>query len=70
VAEGADRIEPLRLAEVFHARVIDATVSHFVFEIIGKSLKLEQFIAVMRPLGLAEICRRGVAALNRGAGAM
>jgi len=70
VAKGADRVEALRLAEAFRAHVIDATVDHFVFEIIGKSSKLDQFIAVMRSLGLAEICRTGVAAMNRGAGCM
>ncbi|RCL03249.1 MAG: acetolactate synthase I/III small subunit [Candidatus Tokpelaia sp. JSC189] len=66
VAEGADRVEALRLAEAFRAEVIDATVNHFVFEVTGKSSKLDQFIAVMRPLGLAEVCRTGIAAMNRG----
>ncbi|RCL02726.1 MAG: acetolactate synthase I/III small subunit [Candidatus Tokpelaia sp. JSC188] len=67
IAEGALRIEVLHMAEAFHARVVDATINHFVFEITGKSSKLKKFIAVMRPLGLAEICRTGVAAMNRGA---
>lgn len=66
VAEGTGRVEALRLAEAFRARVIDATVDHFIFEITGKSSKLDQFVAIMRPLGLAEICRTGVAAMSRG----
>lgn len=66
VAEGADRVETMRLAEAFHARMIDATVEHFIFEITGSSSKLDQFIAIMRPLGLAELCRTGVVAMNRG----
>lgn len=64
--EGADRVEALRLAEAFHAKVIDATVEHFIFEITGRTAKVDQFISIMRPLGLVEICRTGVSAMNRG----
>jgi acetolactate synthase-1/3 small subunit len=68
--QGNERVEALRLAEAFHAKVTDATTEHFIFEITGKSTKIDQFIAIMKPLGLIEICRTGVAAMNRGAEAM
>lgn len=68
--DGNARVEALRLAEAFHARVSDATVEHFIFEITGKGSKIDQFIAIMKPLGLVEICRTGVAAMNRGAQGM
>jgi acetolactate synthase-1/3 small subunit len=64
--EGNDRVEALRLADAFHAKVSDATTEHFIFEITGKTAKIDQFIAIMQPLGLVEVCRTGVAALNRG----
>ena len=67
---GDQRVEALRLAEAFHAKVIDATVNHFVFEITGKSSKIDQFIAIVQPLGLNEVCRTGIAAMNRGAQGM
>ncbi|MBB4103402.1 acetolactate synthase small subunit [Allorhizobium borbori] len=63
---GEARSETLRLADSFGAKVVDATVEHFVFEITGKSAKIDQFVAIMRPLGLIEICRSGIAAVNRG----
>jgi acetolactate synthase-1/3 small subunit len=63
---GESRAEALRLADAFHAKVADATVEHFIFEITGKVSKIDQFIAVMKPLGLIEICRTGIAAMNRG----
>jgi acetolactate synthase-1/3 small subunit len=44
----------------------DANTEHFIFELTGKSTKIDQFIAIMKPLGLVEICRTGVAAMNRG----
>ncbi|MFC4625381.1 acetolactate synthase small subunit [Daeguia caeni] len=63
---GEARAEMLRLADAFKAKVVDATVDHFIFELTGKSSKIDQFIAIMRPLGLVEICRTGLAAMNRG----
>ncbi|MBU0582061.1 MAG: acetolactate synthase small subunit [Alphaproteobacteria bacterium] len=63
---GDDRVEALRLADAFRASVIDANTEHFIFEITGKVSKVEQFIAIMKPLGLVEVCRTGVAAMNRG----
>ena len=67
---GEHRIEALRLAEAFRARVIDATTESFVFEITGNSSKINQFIDLMRPLGLVEVSRTGVAAIGRGAEGM
>ncbi len=64
--KGEARVEALRLAEAFRASVIDANTEHFIFEITGRTSKIEQFIAIMAPLGLIEICRTGVAAMNRG----
>ncbi len=63
---GDARVEALRLADAFRAHVVDANTEHFIFQITGKSSKIDQFIAIMRPLGLVEICRTGVAAMNRG----
>ena len=48
---GDARAEALRLAEAFKARVMDATIESFVFELTGKPDKLDQFITLMLPLG-------------------
>jgi acetolactate synthase-1/3 small subunit len=63
---GEKRVEALRLAEAFRAQVIDASTEHFVFEITGRLSKVEQFIALMQPLGLVEVARTGIAAISRG----
>jgi acetolactate synthase I/III small subunit len=68
--KGNDRIEALRLAEIFRANVIDASTEHFVFELTGRSSKIEQFIAIMTGLGLVEVSRTGIAAIGRGAQGM
>ena len=60
------RMEALRLADAFRARVIDATTESFVFEITGASEKIESFINLMLPVGLVEVSRTGVVAIARG----
>jgi acetolactate synthase I/III small subunit len=67
---GEKRMEMLRLADAFRARVIDATSESFVFEITGASDKIESFINLMLPLGLVEVSRSGVVAIGRGAEGM
>ena len=64
--KGDDRVEALRLADAFRARVIDASMESFVFEITGRSDKIDQFVDLMLPLGLVEVSRTGVVAISRG----
>ena len=66
--KGESRIESLRLADVFRARVIDSTTESFVFEMTGAAEKLNAFIALMEPLGLVEVSRTGAVAIARGSG--
>ncbi len=65
--QGDKRVEALRLADIFRANVVDSTLESFVFEITGTSEKIDAFADLMRPLGLIEMARTGVAALSRGA---
>ena len=64
--KGDARIEALRLAEIFRANVVDSTLESFVFEMTGTPEKIDAFAELMRPLGLREMARTGVAALARG----
>ena len=63
---GERRVEAMRLADVFRARVVDTTLESFVFELTGAPEKVDAFIALMRPLGLVDVARTGVAAIARG----
>lgn len=67
---GDHRIEALRLAEVYRARVVDATISSFIFEVTGGTEKIDKFLELMREVGLIEVARTGVAAIGRGKGAL
>jgi acetolactate synthase I/III small subunit len=63
---GEKRVEALRTADIFRAKVVDTTLESFVFEITGTSEKVDAFCDLMRPLGLTEVARTGVAAIARG----
>lgn len=63
---GEKRVEALRIADAFRARVVDATTESFVFEMTGATDKLDAFTALMRPLGLVEVSRTGIVAIARG----
>ena len=66
-ASGEKRVESLRLADAFRARVVDSTLNSFVFELTGSPEKINAFIELMGPLGLIDVSRTGVAAISRGA---
>ncbi|WP_431284929.1 acetolactate synthase small subunit [Humitalea sp. 24SJ18S-53] len=70
VGRGEPRMEALRLADAFRARVVDATPESAVFEMTGSSDKIEAFCALMRPLGLSEVSRTGAVAIARGTGSL
>ena len=63
---GEHRIEAMRLAEIYRARVLDATTASFVFELTGSTAKINTFVDLMREVGLVEVARTGVVAISRG----
>jgi acetolactate synthase-1/3 small subunit len=63
---GEKRVESLRISEIFRAHVIDTTNESFIFELTGASQKIDQFVELMRPLGLVEVSRTGVLSIQRG----
>ena len=66
VGRGDNRMEVLRLADAFRARVVDATTESFVLEMTGNGDKIDAFLALMRPIGLVEVSRTGAVAIARG----
>jgi acetolactate synthase-1/3 small subunit len=63
---GEKRVESLRIADIFRARVVDSSHEHFTFEMTGRTDKLNMFIELMQPLGLVDVSRTGVVAISRG----
>ena len=44
---GEKRVEALRVADVFRAKVVDTTTSSFIFELTGSPDKIDSFVAIM-----------------------
>ena len=63
---GEKRVESLRIADIFRARVVDSSHEHFTFEMTGRTDKLDMFVELMQPLGLVDVSRTGVVAISRG----
>lgn len=64
--KGETRVEALRVADVFRAKVVDTSTSSFIFELTGTPDKIDSFIAIMRELGLVEVGRTGIVGMTRG----
>ncbi|WP_425069702.1 acetolactate synthase small subunit [Reyranella sp.] len=67
---GEKRVEALRLADVFRAKVIDAKSDSFVFEVTGNTDKVQTFVGLMESLGLVDVVRTGIVAMSRGGEAL
>ena len=67
---GEKRIESLRIADIFKARIVDVTLNSFVFELTGTAEELNDFIGIMSQLGMVDVSRTGVVAISRGTGAL
>ena len=67
---GHERVEALRVSDIFRAKVIDTTHESFVFELTGAPSKIDRFVDLMRPLGLVEVSRTGVLSIQRGVEAL
>ena len=60
------RSEVMAAAEVYRAKIIDYTTNYMCIEVTGEPSKINAFCQVMKPLGIIEMCRTGVVALERG----
>ena len=64
------RSEVMAAAEVYRAKIIDYTTNYMCIEVTGEPSKINAFSQVMQPLGIIEMCRTGVVALERGSSIM
>ena len=60
------RQEILSAVDIFRSKIVDFSPSTLCVEITGETSKIEAFIALVEPLGILEMCRTGVVAIERG----
>ena len=63
---GEKRVECLRIADIFRAKVVDVTPTSYTLEVTGEQSKIEGIIELLRPFGIQEIVRTGKVAIARG----
>jgi acetolactate synthase-1/3 small subunit len=59
------RAEILRMADIFHATVVDVGMEYYTLEVTGDEGKITAFLKLLKPLGIKEIARTGAVALAR-----
>lgn len=64
------RPDIMAAAEIYRAKIIDYQSDVMSVELTGEPLKLDAFIKIMMPLGILEMCRTGIVAIERGTNTM
>ena len=65
-ANGKDREEMKRMADIFRGRIIDVTETTYVIELTGSGSKLDSFIQGIDKDLILETVRTGVSGIGRG----
>lgn len=60
------RPEITEAVNIFRGKVVDFNATSMTIEVTGEPSKLDAFIEFAKNIGIAEICRAGALALNRG----
>lgn len=64
-AEGAKRGEIVQICDIFRAKIVDVSHHSIIVEMTGRPNKIEAFLEMIRPFGIKQMARTGVAALPR-----
>lgn len=65
-AEGEDREELKRMADIFRGRIIDVSSNSYTVELTGSRAKLDNFIAAISHDLILETVRTGASGIGRG----
>ncbi|MCL2224623.1 MAG: acetolactate synthase small subunit [Defluviitaleaceae bacterium] len=66
-ANAAARPDIFNVATVFRANILDVSTKTLTMELTGDLDKINAFVELMKPYGILEIVRTGLAAIGRGA---
>ena len=54
-------------ADAYEGKIVDYTKDSIMYQMVGDSRKIDNFITLMMDYGILEICRTGIVSLQRGA---
>ena len=69
-ADSVVRSQVVEAARLFRARVVDVTADTLTVEATGSAAKIEAFLQVVEPFGIAELAQSGLVGLGRGGKSM
>ncbi len=59
------RAEVMQICDIFRAKIIDVQPKNVSIEVTGNESKIDKFLFLMRPFGIADLTRTGRVALAR-----
>jgi len=65
-ANGAERAEIKRCADIFRAQIVDISATIYTIQVTGTSEKLDAFLVAVGESVILEVVRTGVCGLSRG----
>nr|NIO10992.1 acetolactate synthase small subunit [Deltaproteobacteria bacterium] len=65
-AKERNRAEIMRTADIFRAKIVDASRESLTLEVTGDEKKIDAILELLKPFGILEIARTGQVALSRG----
>lgn len=65
-ADATSRSGILETAQMFKAKIVDATADAIVLQAIGNADKLNSMLDILEPYGVKELVQSGVVAIGRG----
>ncbi|MCG2782027.1 MAG: acetolactate synthase small subunit [Candidatus Altiarchaeales archaeon] len=61
-----DKSQVIQYADVFRGRAVDVSPDSMVIEVTGSSDKIDAFIQLVKNIGVKEVARTGITAMQRG----
>jgi acetolactate synthase I/III small subunit len=65
-SDSENRLEVMKIVEIYRAKIIDISHEALIIELTGDSNKVEGLIGVMDKFGILEVTRTGISAMHRG----
>ncbi|MBE6692232.1 MAG: acetolactate synthase small subunit [Ruminococcaceae bacterium] len=65
--EAETRGDIIAAADAFEAKTVDYSRESMVFQLTADSIRIDEFINLMRDYNILEICRTGIVSLEKGA---
>nr|QNO41692.1 hypothetical protein KBHNNLIF_00003 [Methanosarcinales archaeon ANME-2c ERB4] len=62
------RSEVMQLAELYSAKIVDATLDSVTLELTEEPKKIDRFVDLMKHFGLKQLFRTGITAIGTGSG--